>query len=134
MTRNKFRAIVILSIVVFVVAGVIIFNFNQALPPELAAFVDADLENDLTAVNIFGYSAALLAVAANIGLLFFARWSRPVFVVGVLLATVATALAGPFVATAREAAIYEFGLLLDGFIIGLAYYSEAKVYFESKAT
>jgi hypothetical protein len=73
-------------------------------------------------------------MAANIGLLFFSRWSRPVFVVGVLLTTAATAFAGPFVATAREAAVYEFGLLLDGFIIALAYFSEAKVYFEREAT
>ena len=134
MTRNKFRAIVILSIVAFVLAGVVILNFNQDLPPELAAYVDADLEKDFTAVDVFGFSVAFLALAANIGLLFFARWSRPVFVAGVLAATVATALAGPFVATAREAAIYEFGLLVDGFIIALAYFSEAKVYFERKAT
>ena len=134
MTKNQFRAIVSASIILLVSAGVVVLGFNQDLPPELASFVDAELEKDLTAVDIFGFGAALLAVAANIGLLFFARWSRPVFVIGVLSATAATAFAGPFVATAREAAVYEFGLLLDGFIIALAYCSEAKVYFERKVT
>ena len=77
---------------------------------------------------------AFMAGAANIGLLFFARWARPVFSMCVIGASLATAFDGPFVATALEATIYELGLLLDGFIIALMYFSEAKKHFERGAT
>ena len=134
MTKNIFRAIVIVSIVLLLVAIVVLVFFNQPLPPELDSFVEADLEADFTVIDYFGYTSALFAVAANIGLLFFARWSRPVFAAGVVATTIVTAFSGPFVATALEAFVYEVGLLLDGFIIALAYFSEARVYFEQKAT
>ena len=123
-----------LSIVFLLVAGTVIFFFNQTLPPDLESFVEADSETELTVIDYFGFAAVLSAAAANIGLLFFARWSRPVFAAGVVAATIATAFSGPFVATALEAFAYEAGLLLDGIIIALAYFSEAKVYFVQKTT
>ena len=132
MTKKEFRTILALSLVFLLVAGVVILFFNQTLPPELGAFVEAGLEEDFTFIEILGFVVALLAVAANIGLLFFARWSRPVFAAGVVASCIVTAFNGPFVATALEESIYEVGLLLDGFIIALTYFSDAKVYFESK--
>ena len=134
MTKNYFRAIVIISIVYLIVAGVLVLNFNQVLPPELDAYAYEQSNEVFELISFAGFMVAFMAGAANIGLLFFARWARPVFSMCVIGASLATAFDGPFVATALEATIYELGLLLDGFIIALMYFSEAKKHFERGAT
>jgi len=134
MTKTQFRGVVVFSLLLLFIAGVVVLTFSDTLPPELSTFVEAEFEEEPTAVEFLGFAVVVLTVIGNIGLLFFAWWSRPLFAAGVVAASVATVFDGPVVTTAPEAFIFEMGLLLDGFMIALAYFSEAKVYFERKAT
>jgi len=130
MTKTNFQLIVMLSIIVLLTTVVTIIFFNQKLPHELNLFVDAQFKEELTVIDYFTYAVTFLTSAANIGLLFFVRWSRTVFSAGVIIIAILNLFLGPYVATALQSFLDSFGILLDGFIIALAYFSNVNTYFE----
>jgi len=88
------------------------------------------VENNLPAVELVLGLFSFGALVASVGLLFFARWARPIFSVGVLVTTAGTIFSGPLVQSSLETAIFEVGMVLDGALIAVMYFSEVKHEFD----
>ncbi len=126
MTKTLFRYVVGGSIALLVGSVALLLLVDVPLPPELGAWVEAQADSEWTWFDIFAAGAAVVSVVANIGLLFFARWSRPAFAGSVVAVTAATLFTGPSVTAAIEAFFSETVLLLDGFIIAVNYFSDVR--------
>ena len=105
---------------------------DQPLPAALNAWVETEGNLEWSAFDWFGSAAALISIVAGVGLLFFATWARHAYAASVVAITGATLFAGPSVSTALEMFFSEVTLLMDGFVIGVAYFSDARHYFEAK--
>ena len=134
MTKTIFKNIILFYFLIFVVAVIIVFNFTETLPPILKSFVEAELEKEPKTIEILGFVFSLIALVGMVGIYFFAKWSRPTFIFGVVSSIIVTLFYGPSVITAQEAFIFEVGMLFDGFIIALIYFTQANEYFEQKNT
>ena len=134
MTKNKFRALIIFNLLLLVVSTIIAIYFNDTLPPALNEFIKNKMENEPETVDVSGLILALIALTGIVGLLFFTKWSRPVFLFGVISTIIITIFTGPTVLTAQETFIYELSSLIDGVIITLSYFSEVKIHFDKKNT
>lgn len=130
MTKTPFRSVVGGSIALLFIAIAVSMTIDQPLPAELDGWLTATAEQPW---GIFEWLAIALAVGclvASVGLLFLARWARPAYAVTLAGVTVTTLFTGPSVSNEVDAFFYEVTLLLDGFILALAYFSEARHYFE----
>jgi uncharacterized membrane protein len=104
------------------------------LPEVLATYQDSLLEESFNMYEVFLFLFALAALVALIGLIFFTRWSRPVFAIGVFVTTAGMFYSTPVVQSALEAAICQVALVIEGMIIAIAYFSELKHEFKNKNT
>jgi hypothetical protein len=130
MSRTFFRYLVGSSIALLFVAVAMVFMFHEPLPTELETWVNAQSETAWTVVDWLGVAAALVSVIASVGLLFFARWARPTYAIALSGTIVVSALGGPYIVTGLEGFFDDFTLLLDGLIIGAAYFSDVSRHFE----
>lgn len=130
MSKTLFRWVVSGSIALPIGSVAVLIAVGQSLPPELSAWVDAEANSEWSALDTFAAVVAVVSVIASIGLLFFARWSRWVYAASTIVVTVATLFGGALVTSAFEAFFSELVLLLDGFIIGTAFFSDVRLCFE----
>lgn len=133
MTKKQFRAVVGFNIALSIVSVIAIFTLAPALPAELESWVSHQSDQPY---GVFDWIMVVLAVpslVATVGLFFFTRWSRAVYAVTAIVLTAATLFAGPSVATGVESFAHDAVQFLDGVIITLAYFSDARHYFEPHA-
>jgi hypothetical protein len=133
MTKNQFRAVVGLNVLIDIVSVIAIFTLAPALPPELESWMSQQADTPYGAFEWIVTALAAAYVVATIGLFFFARWSRAVYAVTAIAVMISTLFAGPSVATALDNFSNEAVLLLDGAIIALAYFSNVRHHFEPHA-
>lgn len=126
MNKYHFRILVGISLVMIIPMTVAILIAEKQLPVELATYVKNDFEKDMSVIEIAIGLFGLIAIAANIGLLFFANWARHLFAVFVILSSLCTLFLGASVQTAFENTISEFIMIIDGMIIGIIYFSDIK--------
>jgi hypothetical protein len=134
MSRALFRWVVAGSIALLIGSVVVLMAVGQSLPAELSAWADAEENSEWTVLDTFAAATAVVSVVASVGLLFFARWSRWAYAASTIAVTVATLFGGPSVSSAFEVFISELVLLLDGFIIGTAFFSDVRLSFERTRT
>ena len=134
MSKTLFRWLVAGSIAVLIGSVVVLIAFDQSLPPELSAWVEAEADSEWTAFDTFAAALAVASIIASVGLLFFTRWSRWVYAASTIAMTVATLFGGPSVGSAFDAFSSELILLLDGVIIGTAFFSDVRLCFERAST
>jgi hypothetical protein len=134
MSKALFRWVVAGSIALLIGSVVVLIAVGQSLPPELSAWVDAEANSEWRALDTYAAVIAVISVVASVGLLFFARWSRWVYAASTIAVTVVTLFGGPSVSSAFEAFFSELVLLLDGFIIGTAFFSDVRLCFERTST
>jgi hypothetical protein len=72
----------------------------------------------------------VLVVSSVIGLFFFRRWARPLYLVTTILATLLLPVSGPYVASGWSQMIDELGLIVSGVILALIYWSPLKELFK----
>ena len=81
------------------------------------------------AVLVFG----LFTIASTIGLLFFRRWARPLYVVSLIAGLVLIALDPGAATTGVPEALASLNLVVSGIVIALMYFSPARREFEDAA-
>lgn len=111
-----------------------ILAIDKALPPELSSWVKSDLNSAWGQVDTFWAIILVSSLAASVGLLSFARWSRWVYAAATAASLVLTLFSGPEVNTAFESFFSSLTLLFDGFIICAAFFSDARVEFDRRRT
>jgi hypothetical protein len=134
MSRTLFRWVVAGSIALLIGSVAVMIAVGEALPPELRVWVDAEANSEWTTLDTFAAAMAVVSIVASVGLLFFARWSRWAYAGSTIAVSVATLFGGPSVSSAFEAFFSEMVLLLDGFIIGTAFFSDVRRCFERTHT
>ena len=132
MTKNLFRSVVGVSIALTLLSTIAIIAIAPALPAELDRWVVQQTEGGFGVLEWFMIGVGVPYLVATIGLFFFARWSRALYSVCVVALIVCGLFTGPSVATALEAFSRDAIGLLDGLIIGLAYFSDFRHQFEAR--
>lgn len=132
MSRIHFKLLCILNMLLGVFLGLALFTDIDPMPEVLATYRDSMVGASLTIYDVFLFSFALSTSVALIGLIYFTRWARPIFAIGVFVTTAGIFYSKPVVYSALEAAICEVSLVIDGMIIALAYFSDLKNEFKSK--
>jgi len=125
-TKKTFRFIVLAGFLPLIM----ILTFEFPLHPELKSFVDHQWSDGISLFIYIGILISLFSFVGQFGLLFFARWARPVFTVGSIGASFTMFFYDPYVVSSWENTFGEFSLLLRGFIIALIYFSDLSVYFQ----
>jgi hypothetical protein len=133
MNKGRFKALVVVSLLLNVFGLVAGLLGESSLPEELASYLDAFYKEDLSLSDWIMSGVAAITLVANIGILFFASWSRLIFTIGLFLSCAGMFLYGPVVRTGLETSFYEVGMIVDGLIIGLMYFSEISEHFEKSA-
>lgn len=129
MTKTQFRSVVGGSIALLFIAIAVSMTVDQPLPAELDGWLAATADEPWGVFEWLAIALAVGCLVASVGLLFLARWARPAFAVTLAGVTATTLFTGPSVTNALDAFFYEVTLLLDGFILALAYFSDARHYF-----
>lgn len=132
MTKDQFRGVVGASIALTVVSSIALFVLAPALPEELDRWVTQQTDAGLGAVEWLMIAVAIPYLAATVGLFFFARWSRALYAACVVILVIAGLFTGPSVATAWESLCRDLTNLVDGLILGLAYFSDIKHHFAAR--
>ncbi len=134
MNKNYFRAIAIANLVFITIAVIFTINFPMTLPAELDNFVKIQHPKNNTAYGYFILFVIVLALIANVGLIFLAKWSRTLFTLCTIILVLDILVNGPVVETAQDSFLSEIEAILTGIIIALAYYSDISNHLEHTKT
>ena len=109
---------------------------ERSLSPLCQSCVEAQYTGNQVFSNI-GFLIAvavgvLVLIAASIGVFFFRRWARPVYVGIQLASVVASQLMSPSVVTPWSGVFDDLAMICSGLIIGLMYFSNATSRFDSR--
>ena len=141
MTKNRFRWILILSIV-WAILGIGAAQAGEDRLPgplrEYLATVDAQAEGELTGTDLAIVAGALVMlvvyVASFIGLLRFARWSRPLSIGVTVVGTLTMPLLGPTVEPTAATGMFYLSSMFYGAAIAAAYLPPAADWFRASAS
>lgn len=125
--RAVFRIAVIAEWVLIVLALVTRVVFGQDLSPLAQQYEAGRQSRDLTVLETVGlWGAGLLlpvSIASSIGLLFFKRWARPLYLAVSLIFPVLFLYEGPVLAVPVSTVVDRLSLIDSGFIIGVMWFS-----------
>ena len=133
MTRNKFRLLVILNLIIGFGALLDLF-FPALLSPEMRAhFAKAEASTYGVALAIYSLIATLLGFISVVGLLMFRRWARTL----TLFLTCVSILSMPFfteqISSGLSSAFSLLSSILSGAVIALMYVAPVSSYFSDKS-
>jgi uncharacterized membrane protein len=125
MTETIFRRLIIFWWLLNVVGIVLVLSTERYLPIELSSYVEAQANAELTTIEmtaaIIGLALFGVLIVATIGLYFFKKWSRGLFVltnVGFLLLH---PFLGPWVMSEWESGVWYVCSLLTGGLLFAMY-------------
>jgi hypothetical protein len=128
--KHTFRLAIAGSWLFSGMAFVVSFWEEDTLPTSLLEYLEAWYSAPLSPVILLvGMALFLVLVAASIGLMAFARWSRPVFLWATIASFCLWPAIGPNVEGPWEALLGDFSVLGFGIVIGLAYCGKYKDHF-----
>ncbi|AFU99935.1 hypothetical protein [Simiduia agarivorans] len=134
MSKNKFRATIVLSLLVAVVAGVYDYVWPDPFADQALNYV-AEIEpvlegGALIVVTILGFIAGIMAIVSFIGLLLFKSWARHIYLAGFVVAFSLYPFFGVMVTSGISQIFYDLSMVLSGVVIALAYYSPVARHYE----
>ena len=131
MTRRQFRLLLIVNWLMVLVAIIVLFLTRRNLPPELRAYNEAFTQSSPhTFFLIFDGLSSILFIVSYVGLYFFKKWARAVFVATYIITLLEVPLISAYVQTGW---FYMMGAMLNvttGMLIALMYFAPIKGAFE----
>lgn len=114
----------------FVASGIVLsFFLENSLPAPLRDWLVSDRERDLdlreVTLLITSIPLLLSAFVGSIGLLFLKRWAAWLYLASVIVGFIIFPFTGPTVEHALADAVDEIAALMNGLIVGLAFFSDA---------
>lgn len=114
----------------FVALGIALsFLLESSLPAPLRDWRTADAAGDLAlrevALLIITIPFLLCAFVGSIGLLFLKRWAAWLYLTSLIVGFIIFPFTGPTVEHALADAVNEIAALINGLIVGLAFFSDA---------
>ena len=127
MTKTRFRAVVALSIALGFLGGIASLFFESTLPPPLREYLEREQNAEVTAMDfvlLLIWIPLLVAIIASyVGMLRFARWSRPLALATSALGVLALPLFGPTVEPGIVTAWLHLSSMVYGAVLAVAYCS-----------
>jgi hypothetical protein len=134
MTRRQFRLLLIFNWLIVLVAIVVLFLTRPNLPPELRAYNEAFTQSSRHAFFlIFDGIISILFIVSYVGLYFFKKWARAVFVSTFIITLLEVPVISAYVQTGW---FYMMGAVLNvttGMLIAVMYFAPLKEAFERQA-
>ncbi len=125
-TRTAFRIVVVAEWVVIVAGLVATFSLEGSLPPLLQEYLEWEANQPLITSDIVLLAVVLLPIPlcliSSIGLFFFKNWARWLYLACSLLIYSTSLFFGPTVEHGVAGVIDDLSVVLEGFILGLAFF------------
>ena len=133
-SRGFLRSLIIAEIGLGVIGVVVSLLTESLLPEPLRAFVEAEAEADISTREIVMLATAIpgiiLFVVSSIGLYFFWRPARTLYVITIVFGLLWTPFFGPYVDAGWGTVFEEATIIISGIILALIYFSPLKDYFD----
>jgi hypothetical protein len=136
MSKRLFRTLVGLSLTMFFGVLVSFLLQGQFLPPELRSHHEADspLTPYFLSIGFAAVATMFLYLIGEVGLMFFWRPSRLLFLVGAISLHALQFFSGHTVYTSLTNGLAAFDSLLTGFILAILYHSPISALFEKPSS
>jgi hypothetical protein len=138
MPSKSFLRILIVVGIGLVILGVAVSLLTASLLPEsLRAFWKAEIQGEMTARDLgmlrVTFPAIILWLGSSIGLFFFWRPSRILYLISIVLSLLLTPFSGPYVDAGWGTAFEDAAMIVSGVILALVYFSPLKSLYERPA-
>jgi hypothetical protein len=132
-SRGVLRTLIVAEVGLVVLSVVGSLLTEVLLPEPLQAYLETEFEGDLTTFEVAMLVAAvplvILWLVSSIGLFFFWRPARLLYVVTMIFGMLATPFFGPYVDAGLGAMLEDAATIMSGVILALVYFSPVKELF-----
>ncbi len=122
------RFLVVLEWIYIIAAVVLSSTLENQLPLELKAWLDMQIEAEISTFDIVvlvvGLPALVASIAGSIGLFLLKKWGAWTFLISGIISYALFPFAGPTVEHAVADMIDEFSVITAGMIIALAFFTD----------
>lgn len=136
MSKNQFRAVIILSLLAAVIAGVYDYIWPDPIAEKIFDYIiktEPELEGTkYIVVIVLGFIVVIMAIVSFVGLLRFKSWSRHVYSAGFVCALFLYPFMGVTVYSGISQIFYDLSMVLSGVVLALVYYSPVAEYYKSE--
>jgi hypothetical protein len=133
-TKGLLRTLIVAEIVIGIISIVVSSFTESTLPEPLRAFSEAQTESEITTRGVAMIAAAIaliiLLLVSSIGLFFFWRPARILYLLTLILGIAMTPFFGPYVDAGLGTAFEDIAVVISGVILGLVYFSPLRELYE----
>jgi len=133
-TKGFLRTLIVAEIGIGIICIVVSFFTESMLPEPLRAFLEAESEAEITARDLVMIAAAIpliiLLLMSSIGLFFFWRPARVLYLITVVLGLAMTPFFGPYVDAGWGTTFEGVAMIISGAILALIYFSPLRDFYE----
>ena len=129
MTIRLYRAFLLASLAIEIIAMVVGAASTAGLPPELREYRERTNQAIPVWIAVVGLLALVGGIVCIIGLWMLRRWARTLYMALLIAGVVIVPFAGPYVETGWSYGLYALANLLGGVIVALSYWSPVSAHF-----
>lgn len=137
MSRTQFRALLFFDLLLLVAVLVVRFATEESLAPNLhelwTRLYPRMTQSTVAYILIYDGAVAAIGIVAVVGLCFFKRWGRPLFLGYLFIKLFYIPLTAPFIDSGATVFVFYLGGLTEGCIASLLFFSSTKEAFVRRA-
>ena len=137
-SKRLLRSLIVAEIVIGILYIVTSFLSEAGLPAELRAYEEAQSEASLTFADFVQLAVIIpliiAALVSRIGLLFFWRWARPLYLITLIADVLLTPLFGVCVDSGWSRMLEAAAVVISGVVLSLVYWSPLRILYEKPKT
>ena len=130
MDKKPFQFVVICTMLISLFSGFYDLLFTHSLVDSINHYIASvepqHSDTEYWVFTLYGIFMLTAVLAGFIGLLMFRPWAPAVYLVGYFLSFPAYYFNGLFVSSPTAQILYDFSMMLSGFILALIYFSSLK--------
>ncbi len=136
MSKNNFRLLIVVSLVLAVVSGLYDFIWPDPITEKVIDYAyelePETEESDLIYYGVIAIADTVFAIVSLIGLLLFKSWARHLYLAGFILFMPLYPFMGVTVYGGFNQMFYDISMLMSGAILALMYFSPVANYFQKQ--
>jgi hypothetical protein len=133
-SKTLLRTLIVAEIALGIISIVVSLVTESSLPEPLRAFLEVDSEADVTAQEMVLLAVAIpligLLLVSSIGLFFFWRPARILYLITMIVGLLLTPFFGPYVDAGWGTMFEDAAVIISGVILALVYFSPLKGSYE----
>jgi hypothetical protein len=133
-SKSFLRILIVVEIGLGILGGVVSQLTASLLPESLRAFSEAEFQGERGLVMLrVAFPVIILSLGSSIGLFFFWRPSRVLYLISTVLWLLLSPFFGPHVDAGWGTAFEDAAMIVSGVILALVYFSPLKSFYERPA-